>query len=449
MEAPPPSLQKFLDSFLPTVRVGIDFGEHAGGIAVVRNNEILHAETFIDFHKATLEERRTLRRSRRTRRAKKMRLARLRCWVLRQKLPNGDRLPDPYLILQNPRFHVQPGLYKTQGHDPLTLGSWIEHAKQGKADPAEFVRAVTLIFQKRGYKYDDRGLSELSDRELKDFLESARIPSEASDLRQDVERELTRREENPDDPARGRKKIALAELTALYQRACNRERQPRIAEPRSVKEAELCAVIDGFGKSSGLSEATIQKWKRELVGEKNSSGGRRHYGLLNKVLRPARFDNRIRSGCSWCGKKTPRKARVREIAYRAAVHNLRARDGWRDRPLTDQEKTVFFEWWQDREKAPGLATIKRRLNNLNPRQARMANQLYDLLKNTYPKGRTNLCKEHLEMAAQGKTMKDAGIDWQTISERNAPNPQREHHDERVLHRLERILFAKGKHGAEA
>src|SRR5262249_21226292 len=77
------------------------------------------------------------------------------------------------------------------------------------------------------------------------------------------------------------------------------------------------------------------------------------------------------------------------------------------------------------------------------------NQLYDLLKNANPKGRTNLCKEHLEMAAQGKTMKDAGIDWQTISERNAPNPQREQHDRRVLHRLEQILFIKGQHGADA
>jgi 5-methylcytosine-specific restriction endonuclease McrA len=449
MEARPPSLQKFLDSYLPTVRVGIDFGEHAGGVAVVKNNEILHAETFIDFHKATLEERRTLRRSRRTRHAKKMRLARLRSWVLRQKLPNGDRLPDPYLILRDPRFHVQPGLFKTQGRNPLNSSSWVERAKQGKADPAEFVRAVTLIFQKRGYKYDDRGLSELKDIELKDFLESARIPPQASDFRQDVERELKRREENSDDPSRGRKKIPLAELTALYDQACNRQHQPRIAEPRSVKEADLRAVIEGFGKNAGLSEETIQTWKRDLVGTRDSADKHRHYGLLNTVLRPARFDNRIRSGCSWCGKKTPRKARVRELAYRAAVHNLRGRDGWRDRPLTNEETQVFLEWWHDREKAPGLATLKRRLNTLNPRQARMANQLYDLLKNTDPKGRTNLCEQHLEMAAQGKTMKDAGVDWQTISERNAPNPQREHHDQRVLHRLEQILFVKGKHGPEA
>jgi len=65
-----PLLQQRLNDFLPRTRVGIDFGEHAGGIAVVQGNEILHAETYVDFHETTLEMRRQLRRGRRTRHVK-------------------------------------------------------------------------------------------------------------------------------------------------------------------------------------------------------------------------------------------------------------------------------------------------------------------------------------------------------------------------------------------
>lgn len=446
-----PFLHRRLSEFLPEIRVGVDFGEHAGGIAVVRNNEVLHAETYVDFHEADLENRRRLRRGRRTRHAKKMRLARLRSWVLRQRLPDDSRLPDPYWILseQNRHFWVQPGIYQKKGADPISAPSWIELAEKGEVDAAGFVRALTLIFKKRGYKFDDRSFSEISDKDLKDFLQTARIPSEVDNLRHAIEQEINRREKNPDDPVRGRKKVAIHEFRALFEQACARLPQPRVAEHRSVKEAELIAVIDGFGRRAELPKETIARWKRELVGEKSSDGKRVHYGLLNKVLRPARFDNRLKSTCSWCDKKTPRKAKVRELAYKATVNNLRAREGWRDRPLSEAQRNDFLEWWNNCEKAPGLATIKKRLRLLNPRQAGIANQLYNLLKNDNPPGRTNLCKEHLEMAAHGKTMKDAGLDWQTLRIRNAPNPKRENHDKRVLHRLEQILFVKGKHGPDA
>lgn len=339
------SLTQRITDFLPTVRVGIDFGEHAGGIAVVKNNEILHAETYIDFHKATLEDRRRLRRGRRTRHAKKMRLARLRSWVLRQRLPDGTRLPDPYFLLSdsNKHFWVQPGIYQQKGKDPRTAASWIDLAKQGQVDAAGFVRALTLVFKKRGYKFDDRALSEMSDKDLKKFLQTARIPAEASSLRQEIESELKRRAESLDDPVRGRKKIPLAELHDLFQQACSRQRQPRVAEHRSIKEAEIYAIIEGFGRTVSLPAENIARWKRELVGEKSPDGKYLHYGLLNKVLRPARFDNRLRSGCSWCGKKTPRKNKVRDIAYRAAINNLRARAGWRDHPLTEDEKKSIPE----------------------------------------------------------------------------------------------------------
>jgi hypothetical protein len=443
------SLLHRIEDFLPTVRVGIDFGEHAGGIAVVKNNGILHAETYLDFHEATLEDRRRLRRGRRTRHAKKMRLARFRSWVLRQRLPDGTQFPDPYEILRDKRLWVQPGIYQTEGKDPRAAISWIDLAKQGQVDSTGFIRALTLIFKKRGYRFDNRALSEMSDKDLGDFLKTARIPPEATSLIQDIETQIARREAVPDDPVRGRKKLPIVELRDLFLQACNRKPQPRMAEHRSVKEAEIGAIIDGFGRATALPAETLTQWKRELVGAKDGNNGYQHHGLLNKVLRPARFDNRLRSGCSWCGKKTPRKYKVREMAYRAAVNNLRARAGWRERPITEDEKNQFLNWWNDRQNAPGLATIKKHLTRLNPQQVRMANQLHDLLKNQQPKGRASLCKQHLQMAANGKTMKDAGVDWQSARIRNAANPQREQHDKRVLHRLEQILFVKGKYGDDA
>ncbi len=61
---PNPALTTRLHDFLPSVRVGVDFGESAGGIAVVKGNQILHAETYVDFHETTLEKRRQMRRRR-------------------------------------------------------------------------------------------------------------------------------------------------------------------------------------------------------------------------------------------------------------------------------------------------------------------------------------------------------------------------------------------------
>ncbi len=430
-------LRERLDEFLPTVRVGIDFGEHAGGIAIVQGNRILHAETYLDFHEADLEKRRQLRRGRRTRHAKKMRLARLRSWVLRQRLPDGSRLPDPYRLLNDKRFWVPPGLYERKISDPRNADGWVEKAKQGEVDANGFVRALTLIFKKRGYKFDNRGLNELTDKQLEDFLQHARIPPEAQDLHQAIEQELKRREEYANDPVRGRKKIQVPVLRQLFETACRRERQPKIAEDRRVKEADLQAVVAGFATAVGLSEQETMRWRAELV------------RLLNKTLRPARFDNRIRSTCAWCGQRTPRKSKVREIAYHAAVHNLRVRVGRRERPLIEEERKEFLGWWCDRENAPGLETIKKRLRRLNPKQVGMANQLYDLLKRDRPAGRASLCREHLHMAAEGKTMKDAGVAWQTIGARKTANPCREQHDARVLYRLERLLFIPEKRGEAA
>ncbi|HUY14958.1 MAG TPA: hypothetical protein VMX16_15215 [Terriglobia bacterium] len=429
-----PRLQERIQEFLSRTRIGIDFGEHFGGIAVVRGNEILHAETFLDFHEATLEQRRILRRGRRSRHAKKMRINRLRSWVLRQKLPNGQRLPDPHGVMRDLRYMPQPGVYKQKGVDPRTAPSWIKLAKDGKTDAEGFVRALTLIFQKRGYKWDGDELEGMSDAKLKDFLQTARIPSDDASLASDIRENIDRRRQSPNDPARGRTKVSPEELEAFLQLACERGKRgplPRRAEHRSVKIEELKAAVEGFTTSQGIPAGQKERWKKQLC------------GLLNKVLRPARFENRLKTGCAWCGKATPRKAKVREIAYRAAVQNLRARDGFQLRPLNDDEKKIFVGWWTDRSTAPGVDAIVKRIEKLNREQKKMARQFHDLLKNEKPKGRTSLCVDHLKMAAQGKTMKDAGVHLQTIAPRKAPNPCRERRDERVLHRLAQILFKPG------
>jgi hypothetical protein len=438
----PPRLQQRITHFLTTVRVGVDFGEHAGGIAVVKGNEVLHAETFLDFHEATLEQRRILRRGRRTRHAKRMRLARLRSWVLRQKLPNGEPLPDPYRVMRDPKFMVQPGLYRQQGCNPQATPSWVQLTREGKADAEGFVRALTLIFQKRGFKWDAIALEEMNDAKLKEFLQSARIPTGDPSFADQVRAQIARRRTDPENPRWGikSKRVGPEELEALFQVACRRGNEPprpRMAEHRSVKEAELRGVVEGFEQAVGLPNQISDRWKRELC------------GLLNKVLRPARFENRLKTGCAWCGKATPRKAKVREIAYRAAIHNLRVREGFGERKLTDSEREAYLKWWADPANAPGVDAISKRLKKMNPQQEKMARQIHDLLKNQDPKGRASLCKAHLQMAADGKTMKDAGVEWQTISVRKAPNPCRERRDERVMRRLEQILFQPGQKGPGA
>jgi hypothetical protein len=463
-----PALQQRINDFLPKVRVGIDFGEHAGGIAVVQGNKVLHAETYVDFHATTLELRRQLRRGRRTRHAKKMRLARLRSWVLRQRLPDGSRLPDPYQVMHHARFQVQPGIFQTPGTNPAAAPSWVDLAKQGKVDAAGFVRALTLIFQKRGFKWDAIALEEMTDSRLKDFLETARIPSD--ELYADIRRQIDRRLQDPQDPIRGKTRTPPDELLKLLDAARVRSPQPRIAEHRSVKEADLREVIQGFGGAAKLPTETVLRWRRELCGG-TTDPGRVKPGLLNRVLRPARFENRLRSGCAWCGKPTPRKSKVRHVAYAAAVCNLRVREGRRVRPLAPSELEVFWRWWDLRPAAPGgdspepsparggsltgprkatpkLEGIKAHLRRLGA-QEKMARQIFDLLWNDQPEGRASLCNHHLEMAAKGATMKDAGVDWQTISVRKAPNPSREQHDARVLRRLEQILFKPGATGQQA
>lgn len=488
------SFNSRIREFLNTTRVGIDFGEVAGGIAVVKGNQILHAETFVDFHDATLETRRRLRRGRRTRHAKKMRLARLRSWVLRQEIPSsipGGRskngktfLPDPYEILKDRKFWPQGGVYQTSNKHPENAPSWIDLAKEGKVDARGFVRALTLVFKKRGYKYDDQDLEELKDERLEEFLSSCAMLSEAGEMKNTLERVVNER--------------GNAKFINAFQAALTRKPEPRKALPRQIKENDLRQIIEEFGKRYQLEPKLVARWQLNLAGGIDAKG-KRHYGLLNRVLRAARFDNRVKSGCSWCGKKTPRikKLGIREKSLRAAVGNVRVY--WnefskRTRPLSENEKKPFLEWYSNRvaganlskspkaitERAPSRKNIEKYLEQIRAvkrpiRNSKgkwrlgfpMLSQLDDLINRTPKRGRAKLCAEHLETASQGgflcnrhpdricKLDRDnqthIPLDQVKIDpgRRKAPNPKREQRDWRVLKQLENILFTKNETGEKA
>lgn len=466
-----PELLRRVKEFLPTLRLGVDFGEKAGGIALVRSNNIIHVETYVDFHDATLEDRRNVRRQRRTRNAKKMRLARLRSWILRQFVPpnipgveikNGKaRLPDPYRLMGEKKYQTLPGFYNAGGKAPDNAPTWVDVARRGETDAEGFVIALTHIFKKRGYKYDDRDFEELSNSNLQEFLDSCCLLEESGVLADVLKEEVERR--NSD------------KLKEAYRKALVRQPERRKALPRQLKENYLKEVVTQFGMSYGLDSTTVARWQKELM------------GLLNKVVRPARYDNRMRSGCSWCGKRPPRlkKPDVRELNFKAAVENLRVKPDERlrwTRPLTPEEKEPLLSWHRRRieeregrfafpkgpkvpvtERAPSEDNIRKYLESIRAEKKWMKGskgrpkfdipmlpQLVDFLnRSSSRRGRAKLCIEHLKMAAEGKTMKDADVEWQTLRNRRAPNPRREQHDARVLRRIEDILFIKGKYGESA
>jgi 5-methylcytosine-specific restriction endonuclease McrA len=455
-------LNEHIKEFVPSLRLGLDIGEWTGGIALVRGNEVLHAETYTDHHATTLKDRRTIRRGRRTRRAKKMRLARLRLWILRAKLPDKSRLPDPYLLMSRKEYQHPPA--ELSQHHPVHRESeafftspWSYAVIQGiRRDPQAFVLALTHIFQKRGYKYDTRSIGDLTPDELMEFLKSCCLLEKAQALRDELEKKIRKLEEEEEaatggqNKSRRKNKRRISELRQELKNALTRPPEPRKALPRQMKEEELRQLVKAFGDSAGLSEQTVREWQDQLI------------KLLNKVIREPRFDNRVISGCSWCGKNTPRKSRpgVRELAFKAAVQNIR-----KDRlmPLSEEEKREFLGLFRDADfKEKSLKARMSRFEGLLKRhhaQVDMASQLAELCGKEAPKGRTSLCLQHLKMQAEGAFKCNRHPGWickmggpddghtrlellrdEGPAERLARNPCREAHEERVIRRIEQILF---------
>ncbi|MHA2641783.1 MAG: HNH endonuclease [bacterium JZ-2024 1] len=448
-------LETRIGDFLPTLRVGLDLGEWTGGIAVVRGNQILHAETYTDYHATTLEERRRMRRGRRTRHARKMRLARLRSWILRKKLPDGTRLPDPYDLMRRKRFqHPPPQLPReksnaSQAYFDKSLHNFTSPwsyavIRKIRTDPDAFVVALTHIFRKRGYKYDQRGLRDLQPPEMLEFLKSCFNLSEAPELKGQLKAYIRRlREEEQATPGKKEKRAYADDLDKALKEAEKRNPEPRKAWPRELKENEILRLVSAFGEAHQIPENTIDRWQKELV------------RLLNKIMREPRFDNRIVAGCTWCGKNTPRKSRkgVRELAFRAAVANLRKS---RTLPLTHDEQREFLDKFDDpsfkKKPLSSRRTDFERLLSRYDAQVDMASQLAELCGSDAPPGRTSLCLQHLKKQSErtfptnpnpGSTQEPT--DLETVgglgpSERLARNPCRQAHEERVVRRLEEILF---------
>jgi 5-methylcytosine-specific restriction endonuclease McrA len=386
--------------FLLTTRVGIDFGETKGGISIesgrIENgkfvNEIRHAEVFCDFHATDLETRRGLRRGRRSRHQKELRLARLRSWVLRQ--PDASRisslsdakethvtkdalLPDPYPLMCDPAFQCQPGEFETKVglQKKRALPTWPSAVASGEfygADPAKaFVVALTHIFQKRGYSYSDADLAALIDAELEDFLGSAalkRSPQRFKELveKQVVRREIADEEKDFDKRWRGKQIVRGLDLRKLFEQAVAREPAKRKAVHRREKVQQLCQVIEGFinygtRMSDDEKKTIIQKWQRELAGELDQDVDPRKNpsGLLNKVIRAPRFENRVKSGCAWCGRTCARRSKNRRIAYLAAVNNLSVCEipPYRQN-LTSAQKAQLLTVWRAGEHNPAEARQK-------------------------------------------------------------------------------------------
>lgn len=536
-------LTEKIGPFLDAVRVGVDFGEYAGGIAILQGNKIRHAEVFLDFHAATLEQRRDFRRNRRTRHAKQMRLARLRSWIIRQKRPDGSRwFQDPYKLMRIKKFQCQPGEHGV-GKGNLTavkgdLPTWIEAVRRGeRTDPDSFVIALTHLFQKRGFGYSDADLEALNDAQLRDFLASACLRNSPQTFLKKLDDQVKRREsagEDTDQAWRGKTKVQANELRELFDQAKKELPKRRKTVHRREKVNILQDMIRKFGEANSLPTEAIQKWQNELAGPESQEDfdpRKKPKGLLNKVLREPRFKNRFSGGCAWCGKTCARKTKSRKEAYLAAVNNLRvweippaskplgplqkerlrsiwqqgggnasqvrqkflglcrhygvrkdkqqefARlfDDWgangsefekrvrtlrsqisgqKARPLTADERKKFENLWtgtlrenvsQDgafwkdfHRKISEIFTELRQSHHPIANDA-LKKQLTDLL-TVEPKGRHRLCPTCLQKAAQGQTMFDQDLDPWTIKLRSARNPCRAQHQQRILHRLESLLF---------
>ncbi|GEM_PF-1492676 len=464
-------LEQNLQHFIPSLRLGIDIGQWAGGIALVQDRRILHAETYVDYHATTLEDRRTLRRGRRTRHSKKMRVARLRSWVMRQpdpskrqeiaawrrehpkeRLPHQLRLPDPYRLMSRHCFQCQPTEYRqTVATQKPSLGTWVEAAVKGALPDGTpltsegFVVALTQLFQKRGFVWGGSDLSEMSDKELSQELDHIRLTPEVA---LQIEREVQRRRENPQSEREGK----IPDFEKRVADALCRQKQNRVAEHRSIVESDLREVVKKFTSAhSDGKNKLCDAWIRELL------------KLLNKPLRLARFENRVISGCSWCSKNTPRKYKVREDAYKAAVRNIRIRipGAASGVPLNEQQRQEFLSRFYDpefRNKTEKVrqATFERMLSRIRAQEA-LARQLAELTGNNKPTGRTNLCQQHLRLASEGSFQcyrhraickLSGGSEHETLEriERLGPavrttrNPCREAHDKRLIQRIEQIIF---------
>ena len=404
-----------ISEFNSYYKLGIDLGDKTG-IAIVKDNKIILAKTLIDLHPKKLDERREARRNRRTRLSRKKRLARLRSWVMRQKV--GDqRLPDPYKIMHDSKYW---SIYNKS--NSTNKKDWIDLLTHNNSLSAEdFVRGLTIIFRKRGYlafKY----LSKLSDKELKNYLKQLKPPI-SNDEYEAVLSEIAERFKNGeiDEKEYSSFKFKLAQI--------NKESKDFQVKQREEVKKELEDLVDLFNKSVD-NKIDKERWKREL----------KH--LLDKKVRKIRFDNRFILKCKikGCNKNTPKKENVRDLELKMALNNTRS-----EFPISDEDLNSFREEViniYEKKKAPSSAyskdnsfkDLRKQLNkafNTAKIKKGMREQIRVLVFEKL-NGRSRFCKEHL------KEFSEKQVPFDRIS--YGVNPAREQHDFRVLNFIEKVVF---------
>ena len=419
-------LAKRIKEFSSAFKIGIDLGTKTGGIALIKDNKVLVAKTFLEFHKETIEDRRLHRRNRRSRQAKRKRVALLRSWLLRQKI-DGKQLPDPYKI-KDIAFYKRTKAAK----------NWSEAVINGQDTSSEaFVKALTLVFRKRGQLYEDviKEVKDMSYRELKIYIEALSDATEeevhalSDEIKKRQETIETEREEN-----------RYAQLLEFLQNAAQKRSK---AKSRKQRKDEIKQLVETFCKAHNFKEQ--DKWINEL--EK----------LLDKPVRKARFMNRILIRCNVCDKPTPKKARadIRELLYNDSIRNFLKAGRLEPTPETlAYYKNLYDEASEVREKILAgkaltkeekkrMATLSRGLGKYKNKkyptdaQREMLDQIKVLLFRKLT-GRSRYCLEHLKARA-------AGIDVEkgyhgTVQKRHDRNIAQQNHDRRIINLLEYLLF---------
>lgn len=440
-------LKSKIDEFNSAFKLGIDLGTKNGGVALVKDNKIIFARTFLDYHKTDLSKRRAHRRNRRSRRAKEKRLARLRSWILRHKV-NGKQLSDPYKYKVNE--HDIP-IYR-KGEKPSQIKgeiNWINVLKSGKNVSSEaFVKALITIFTKRGQSYDKYEIMGLNDKEFLKFIQERTTVSQEE--YNELLDELNSRHDN------GSYSDIIYEQTQDHISKITENPGEKINEKsRDTREKELEEVIKVFCSRNGI-EKEGNTWVPEL----------KH--ILNKRVRQARFKNRILIRCNICDKPTPskRNLQVRELNYLDAVRNfLKAGridesfsliDYYKDlyksaKPIRD--KILSNGELNENEKLDKKKIIHKILPNtyrsknqfILSKQKNMKIQIVDLLFNKLY-GRSRYCKDHLKARAEGKDIEKGRHG--SIGKRHDRNVTLMNHDKRVLNLIEQLLFKEDKELAE-
>ncbi len=424
------ALRSKVNEFNSAFKLGIDLGTKTGGIALVKNNKVILARTFLDYHNTDVKKRRAHRRNRRSRRAKEKRLARLRSWVLRQKV-NGKQLPDPYKIRNIP-FH-------RAGEKPSNIkgkANWVSAVIDGKNTSEEaFVKALVTIFMKRGQSYDKFEIEGLNDKEFLEFLnERTAVSQEEHD---ELLAEFEARYNNGG--------YSISEYEKAREHVSKMQKNPD-EKNRKYREGEIKRLVNAFCNRAGINEG--DKWASDLV------------HILNRRVRKARFKNRILIRCNICDKPTPNKGNmeVRKLSYLDAVRNFLKSGRIDESPeieryyldlynnsqsirskILDQTPLSASEKFEKRKFISKI--LPKTYCSDNPfileKQKDVKKQIVDLLFNKLY-GRSRYCKNHLGIKAEGKDVEE-GRHGQ-IGKRHDRNVALMNHDKRVLNLLEKLLF---------